>query len=231
MIRIALGMLITLFLFSCGEKKETSTKEKEKVTNRSFFYTYDTIPKIYQYREVVNGMYEQFHRVYGVSRGDGKHIILERFTEDGRLTETYDFVLDSLSVFDHMEVNVKGDLERAFVYHNRLFPLDNNETHFATKFSGILDVNVLLYESFRKFNSFTKREVLSKSLECMKLNERIRVTNINTDSKMQNESLNDIVIYFGKSIGLVEWHDKDYQQHFVLEKIISQDEWFKLISG
>ena len=65
----------------------------------------------------------------------------------------------------------------------------------------------------------------------MKLNERIRVTNINTDSKMQNESLNDIVIYFGKSIGLVEWHDKDYQQHFVLEKIISQDEWFKLISG
>ena len=31
-----------------------------------YFYPYDTIPKIYVYRDVVGGLNEQFHRVYGV---------------------------------------------------------------------------------------------------------------------------------------------------------------------
>lgn len=233
MTRVVLGLIATVFLISCSEKKvKTIKSENPIVTNQSFFYVYDTIPKVYQYRELVNGMYEQFHRVYGVRDGYGRHIIVERYTQEGRLTEAYNFNLDSLNVIDHMVVNVKGEKEKATVYKDKLFPLGKNEIHFASKFSGITDMKVILYESFRKVNTFTKRNILSKNMNCMKLNERIRVTNIDLELKKESKPLeNQLFQYYGKGLGLVEWHDKNLSQHYVLEKIISQREWIKLISG
>ena len=106
MIRFIALLCLIACLVSCSENKvPNSTKDKE-ISNESFFYVYDTIPKIYQYREVVNGMFEQFHRVYGVRRGDGKHILVEHFTQDGRLTETYDYIVDSMLVYDHMVLSL-----------------------------------------------------------------------------------------------------------------------------
>ena len=226
----ALLSLITC-LFSCSENKVPNSTKAKEISNASFFYVYDTIPKIYQYREVVNGMFEQFHRVYGVRRGDGKHILVEHFTQDGRLTETYDYLIDSMLVYNHMVVGVKGDIRAASLAKNKMFPLDNQEVQFKSIFPGLSEGFVLEYERIRKLDKFENRNILSKKLECLKLNERIRVSNINVDSKLQNESVNDIVVYFGKFIGLVEWHDKNFKQHYVLEDIISQDEWLKIISG
>ena len=218
-------------LFSCSENNvPNSTKDKE-ISNASFFYVYDTVPRIYQYREVVNGMFEQFHRVYGVRRGDGNHILVEHFTQDGRLTETYDYLVDSMLVYDHLVVGVKGDISATSLVKNKMFPLDDQEVQFKSIFPGLSEGFVLEYERIRKLDKFENRNILSKKLECLKLNERIRVSNINVDSKLQNESVNDIVVYFGKFIGLVEWHDKNFKQHYVLEDIMSQDEWLKIIAG
>ncbi|MGB2467460.1 MAG: hypothetical protein ACPH90_04865, partial [Crocinitomicaceae bacterium] len=105
------------------------------------------------------------------------------------------------------------------------------EVQFKSIFPGLSEGFVLEYERIRTLDKFENRNILSEKVTCLKLNERIRVSNINVDSKLQNESVNDIVVYFGKFIGLVEWHDKNFKQHYVLEDIISQDEWLKIISG
>ena len=225
-----LSIFMGALLFSCESTSNKVTPSRP--AHRSFFYTYDTIPKIYQYRDQVNGMYEQFHRVYGIRDGYGRHIIVERYTQEGRLTEAYNFNLDSLNVIDHMVVDVNGEKEKALVYKNKLFPLnDTTVTHFASKFSGIADSQVILYERFREVSAFEKRTILDKEQDCMKLNESIRVTNVDIESQMENELSNELVSYFGKDIGLVEWHDAKFSQHFVLEKIISQKSWINLISG
>jgi hypothetical protein len=232
MTRIFLGFLTALILISCSEKKNNKIQSSNPiVANQSFFYPYDTVPKIYQYRELKNGMYEQFHRVYGISRANGKHILVETFTQDGRHTETYDFLLESLLVHEHLVVGAMGDINRAFINGNQLFPLDSNEIQFNSQFAGISDAYVIGYDSRRKFNTITKRNILSKNIDCMKLNETIMVTNIDVKLKLKNESSNDIVRYYGKSIGLVEWHDVNDNQHYILEDIMTQNEWLKIISG
>jgi hypothetical protein len=35
---------------------------------------------------------------------------------------------------------------------------------------------------------------------------------------------------FAEGLGLVEWHSKDKKAHFRLEKILSQEEWIKIIA-
>ena len=176
------------FTFKCCIGKKGSTKDKE-ISNESFFYVYDTVPRIYQYREVVNGMFEQFHRVYGVRRGDGKHILVEHFTQDGRLTETYDYLVDSMLVYDHMVVGVKGDIRAASLAKNKMFPLDNQEVQFKSIFPGLSEGFVLEYERIRKLDKFENRNILSKKLECLKLNERLSFGNcssrINVLSKLE----------------------------------------------
>ena len=81
MTRFLIGLFAFSLLISCSEKKNKKVQGNSTVvSNQSFFYPYDTVPKIYQYRELKNGMYEQFHRVYGITRTNGKHILLEIFT-------------------------------------------------------------------------------------------------------------------------------------------------------
>ena len=232
MTRIVVGLIAFLFLISCSEKKDKKIQGNSTVvSNQSFFYPYDTVPKIYQYREIKNGMYEQFHRVYGITRTNGRHILLETFTQDGRLTETYDFLLDSMVVYDHLVVGATGDIQPAVVNKNKLFPLDGKETHFNSQFSGVTDAFVIAYDSRRRFNAFTKRDILSKKVDCMKLIETLTVTNRDDKLALKNETSIDIVRYYGKSIGLVEWHDVSDNQHYILEDIITQNEWLKIISG
>ena len=160
---IALLCLIT-FLFSCSENKVQIQQRIKKYLMSLSSTLYDTIPKIYQYREVVNGMFEQFHRVYGVRRGDGKHILVEHFTQDGRLTETYDYIVDSMLVYDHMVVGVKGDIRSASLAKNKMFPLDDQEVQFKSIFPGISEGFVLEYERIRKLDKFENRNILSKKL-------------------------------------------------------------------
>ena len=231
MTRIVLGLITALTLISCSEKKDKKSQSNNPViANQSFFYPYDTVPKIYQYREIKNGMYEQFHRVYGISRSNGKHILLETFTQDGRHTETYDFLLDSMLVQEHLVVDATGAIKPAFVNENKLFPLDSIETHFKSQFSGISDAFVIELDSRRRFNGHTKRDILSKKMNCMKLIETLKVTNRDDKLALKNEESIEIIRYYGKSIGLVEWHDVNDKQHYVLEDIMTHNEWLKIIA-
>ena len=229
----ALSVFLLLFFFSCGEDKTQNSPSNQSSVplQEDFFYPYDTIPKIYQYRDIVNGMRECFYRVYGIRDAYGAHIIVEKYVDGRRLTEAYNYSRDSLKVIDHMVVDRFGKNEKALIYHNELFPKDTSEIYFASKFSGLTDSTVLFYESFRKLNAFEERTIMNQKTDCMKLNEALRITNIHVGSKMESQPLTaNMSLYFAKDLGLSEWYDENKTQHFVLESILTQKEWINLIS-
>ena len=227
-------ILLSMIFFSCAEeqtKNETSKTQSLVYKQEAFFYPYDTIPRVYQYRDIVHGMREHFHRVYGIRDAYGAHIIVEKYVDGRRLTEAYKYKMDSLKVVDHMVVNGLGKNEKAMIYRNDLFPKDTSEIYFASKFSGLTDSTVLFYETFRKFNAFEKRTIMNQKTDCMKLNEVIRITNMDVSSKMESQPMTGkMSLYFGKGLGLVEWYDENKARHFVLEGILNQQEWIKLMS-
>ena len=99
---VAATALLLLIFFSCRENKIKNGISKNQASpniQESFFYPYDTIPRIYQYRDIVHGMREQFHRVYGIRDGYGTHVIVEKYADGRRLTEAYNYSLDSLRVW------------------------------------------------------------------------------------------------------------------------------------
>ena len=67
-------------------------------------------------------------------------------------------------------------------------------------------------------------------MNCMKLIETLRVTNRDDKLALKNEESIEIIRYYGKSIGLVEWYDVNDTQHYVLEDIMTQNEWLKIIA-
>ena len=231
---IAAYFLLLLIFFSCEEGQTKNVKphtESSVALHESFFYPYDTIPRIYQYRDIAHGMREHFHRVYGIRDVYGAHIIVEKYVDVRRLTEAYNYSQDSLKVMDHMVVNRFGKNEKALIYHNELFPDDTSETYFASKFSGLTDSTVFFYENFRKLSLFEKRSIMNQKINCLKLKEVTRITNIDVSLKMESQPKTvNMSLYFGKGLGLVEWHDEHKLQHFVLEKILNQQEWIKLMS-
>lgn len=224
-----LVVIILLVGSSCSESPSYSSISSHPYA--AYFYKYDSIPKVYVYRDVIDGLKEQFHRVYGIEDSEGKHIVIEHYASEGRLTQAFNFNLDSLDVIDHMVVNVLGENEKATVYKKNLFPYEKDvETKFASKFSGFMDSTVLLMELDILLKGISKRKVLKDSIDCIKMKEHSRLTLLNTSKKTENQNEVEIVRYFGKTLGLVEWHDIKKRRHFILEDIISQEKWIKLIS-
>ena len=196
----------------------------------SYFYPFDTIPRIYQYRDAVHGFSEQFHRVYGITDGAGEHIIVEKYESNGRLKEVYNFNLDSLNVLDHVVVNSKGIKEKATIYKNVLLPEKLGDScSFASKFSG-RDSTIMLMEWFRKAVSIETRDVMSKQKECLTLDDIWRYTELNPYTRKERPSIRKGKHVYAKGIGLVEWMSENKKTHWVLEEIISQKKWIKLIS-
>lgn len=227
--------IILCLTAACGQHENVENANEINSSsshpNASYFYVYDTTTKIYQYRDIVHGMNEQFHRIYGVEDSEGKHIVVERYSQAGRITEAYNYNLDSLNVLDHMVVNGFGEKEKATIYKNELFPFEKNKvTRYASKFSGFQDSTVILMELYRDVKGTDVKNVISDPIECIKLEEQARYTILNPFTKKETQQEFQSIYFFGKGVGLVEWFDKEKKMHFVLEDIISQAKWIKLIS-
>ena len=230
----AIYIAFLLLLFSCGDQQNRNVVTKNQspqFLNEAFFYSYDTIPRIYKYRDVVHGMRENFHRVYGIRDAFGPHIIVEKYIDGRRLTEAYNYSKDSLKVMDHMVVDAYGKYEKAMIYRNDLFPEDTSDVYFASKFSGLTDSTVLFFECYRKIEGFEERTIMNKKTDCMKLNEVSSITNMDVTSRKESKPMTrNMNLFFGEGLGLVEWYDDDKIVHYVLEEILTQEEWIKLIS-
>ena len=153
-----LGLAPILF-FGCTSKPDF----KSINANAAYFYPLQSEPQVYLYRNIVNGLEEEFHRIYTITDQAGDHIIVERYSSDFRILEALNYNLDSLNVLDHMVVNRFQQKEKAIIYKNGLFPMDlNEELWFASKFSGLTDSTVILYEKKRKFLEKKSTVILKK---------------------------------------------------------------------
>ena len=226
--RIYFLPVLLLLLFSCGNEPELSKNELFP-----YFYPYDSIPKVYCYRDVVNGLQEKFHRVYGMEDSRGKHIVVEMYSEDGRIIEAYNYNVDSLRLIDHMVVNRDGIKIQAQVMKNALFPMNTREhTWFASKFPGVLDSTLILTETKRSVFSQqpVQWEVLGEKKPTIVMLDSLRFTVFNPFTKRENETNGIVKSYFSEGVGLVRTHDLDLQVDFRLEKIMTQEEWVKMMN-
>ena len=72
---------------------------------------------------------------------------------------------------------------------------------------------------------------MSQKTDCMKLNEVSSITNMDVTSRKESKPMTrNMNLFFGEGLGLVEWYDDDKIVHYVLEEILTQEEWIKLIS-
>ena len=226
--KLLTSFLVVILLLSCGSNEQI--KSTHPLAN--YFYPYSNSPQIYLYRDVANGLEEEFHRVYSLKDQEGQHIIVERYASDGRILEALNYNVDSLDVQDHMVVNFKQEKTKAKLYKTKLFPLNKEEqTWFATKFQGINDSTLFLKELKRNLvRQDVLKEIMEKESSCLEFHDIIRQTLLNPFTKKENMIEAEQISYFAEGIGLVEWHSLNKKVHFRLEQILNQDEWLKIIS-
>lgn len=226
--KLLTSFLVVILLLSCGSNEQI--KSTHPLAN--YFYPYSESPQIYLYRDVANGLEEEFHRVYSLKDQEGQHIIVERYASDGRILEALNYNVDSLDVQDHMVVNFKQEKTKAKLYKTKLFPLNKEEqTWFATKFQGINDSTLFLKELKRNLvRQDVLKEIMEEESSCLEFHDIIRQTLLNPFTKKENMIEAEQISYFAEGIGLVEWHSLDKKVHFRLEQILNQDEWLKIIS-
>ncbi len=234
-----LGVLILLSSCNSVENKEYAGKQEDTVGPMSvhpkaeYFYPFDTIPKVYLYRDAVRGLAEEFHRVYGIEDGFGAHIVVEKYEADGRFKGVFNYNLDSLDIIDHVVINFKGEKEKAILYEKKkeLFPQEIGDScEFACKFS-LSESSIVLMEWFRKTVSIDTMNVMSRPAECITVSDIYRYTELNPfTGEEETPFLFTGRHYYAKGIGLVEWMSEDKKVHWVLEDIISQKKWINLLS-
>jgi len=223
-----LFLTLTLILVSCGSRNESASKNPYA----NYFYEIDSVPKIYLFRDVANGLDEQFHRIYSVSDSKGDHVIVEIYSADGRILEALNYNVDSLDIMDHMVVNRNGEKTKAEVFKTKVIPMNaTDEVWFASRFQGFLDSTLILKEIKRKISGKEiDHEVLGKKVSTIVMKDKIRLTNFNPFTKKENVLEGEAVNYFSEGYGLVEWHTPNKKVHFKLEKGMPQEEWVKIIT-
>jgi hypothetical protein len=75
-----LGLTPILF-FRCTSKPDFTSINP----NAAYFYQLQSEPQVYLYRNIVNGLEEEFHRIYTITDQAGDHIIVERYSSDFRI--------------------------------------------------------------------------------------------------------------------------------------------------
>lgn len=219
---------LSLVLFACGED---ATFESANPYAK-YFYPYDTIPKIYLYRDIANGLDEQFHRIYTIKDSEGDHIVVETYSADGRIIEAMNYNTDSLDVMDHMVVDRNAFKTKTELFKYKIMPMnDSEETWFASRFPGFLDSTLILKELKRKVvEEVADHDVMGEKVLTLITSDHIRLSNFNPFTEKEFVQEGDALSYFAKGYGLVEWHSKSKKVHYKLEKIMTQEEWMKIIS-
>jgi hypothetical protein len=224
---ISFIFLIVLGITSCN-----SGKSKNELAN--YFYPLEGEGQVYIYSDVKNGLIERFHRVYRVEDSQGKHIVVEIYTEDMRIIEAYNYNVDSLNLVDHMVVDKDGKKRQAELFRNTIFPMNmKDETYFVSRFPGVADSTLILEERQRKVRPMKPKQkitVMNKKVEALVLEDNFRTTIFNPITKQERELNGRNYSYYAEGLGLVRWHDKDKKSDFQLQEIISEKKWSQLIN-
>jgi len=220
--------LLLLLIASCGLNSKKDSTVKSAHPNINYFYPYDSVPRIYCYRNIANGLDEEFHRIYGIKDSRGSHIVVEKYASTGRIIEAFNYNYDSLDVIDHMVVNRKNVKTQAVLVKTKLYPFtDTEQTWFASKYAGHIDSTLILDE--------LKRKVQKKNVNYLVMDEEKRkaifysdfrrLTMINIFTKKETSISTEGVSIFAEGFGLVEFYSKNKIAHYKLEKVLTQKEW------
>ena len=220
-------LCIGLLLIGCTQKGRISTNPYFP-----YFYPYDTIPRIYLFRDVAHGLDEQYQRIYGLEDSFGKHIIVEIYAADGRIIEAMNYNLDSLDVMDHMVVDRNQRKTKADLLRNKLIPeRKESEAYFSSRFPGFLDSTIIVKEVKRRvINGEITHKVLDEEAPSIRMDDKIKLTNFNPITRKETSIEGMAVNYFAKGYGLVEWHSVNKKSHYRLEKVMKQEEWIKIMT-
>jgi hypothetical protein len=225
---------ILLVLNSCDSNKSAYTPPKSAHPFANYFYPYDSIPRIYCYRNVANGLDEEFHRIFGIKDSKGHHIIVEKYSPDGRLIEAFNYNYDSLDVLQHIVVDRKKHKNSVPLKKNKRLPWNEKDqsifiSEYPSHFDSLIVIDTLKRKISRKnFEHLVLEEETRKS---MLVDEIISKTlfNIYTKKTITNLRTEGQSIY-SEGFGLVEFYSKNKTVHFKLEKVISQKEWAQFIA-
>jgi len=228
-------LFISLFVISaCGEKQEL--KNSTNVFS-DYFYPIDTVPKIYLYRDVTNGIDEKFHRIYIEKKSKNSHLVVDIYRTPGKgrlvVTERLVYNIQNKSIVEHAVVDINDELKPAKLVKNGLIPVrKNEESLFASLYPGFRDSTYIYYEIKRKSDgNEIQHKVMGKDVSCIIFKDNVTQAQRNlrtkkTDVMISTQSDN----YFAQGYGLVEWYTTNKKAHYKLEKIISQKEWEEIIN-
>lgn len=228
MYKIGILFILLIGIFSCSSE----TKVESKNPYAKFFYPFDKEAKFYIYRDIVHGLNEKFVRVYGMEDSKGKHIVVESYSIDGRITEALNYNLDSLTILDHMVVDREGLQSKAVLMKNGMFPMSKSQkTWFASKFPGFLDSTMILSETKRSFYKEKpfQTTVMDVSKNTVVMLDTVRFTQFNPFTKKEYAEALAMKSYFAEGLGLVRFHDLNMKTDYRLEKILTQEEWVNLM--
>lgn len=226
MLKNILFVFVGFSLLSCSEEHESFHPYAD------FFFPYQPEAKFYVYRDVISGLNEKFYRVYSIQDSRGDHIVLEAYSMDGRITEAYNYNYDSLLIIDHMIVDRKGEQTKTTLLRNEMFPMKKGEsTWFASKFPGFLDSTLILSELKRSFfkDAPIKTRVMGKAKNTIVFLDTIRLTQFNPFTKSEHSESIGVKSYYAEGIGLVRFHDTNLKTDYKLERILSQEEWVRMM--
>ena len=221
-------VLFVIVIASCGDssKKQQDLKSVHPYIN--YFYPYDSVPRIYCYRNIANGLDEEFHRIYGIKDSKGHHIVVEKYASTGRIIEAYNYNYDSLNVIDHMVVNRKNLKTQAILVKTKLFPFtDTEQTWFASKYPGHIDSTLILDELKRKVQKKNEDYLVmaEEKRKAIFYSDFKRLTMVNIFTKKETTISTEATSIFAEGFGLVEFYSNNKFAHFKLEKVLTQKEW------
>ncbi|MFT7344975.1 MAG: hypothetical protein ACI9XP_001568 [Lentimonas sp.] len=216
-----------IFLISCNGDKPNATLVSP------FFYPIEDAPKVMVYRDTVQGMNQVYHKVYTITDSRGEHLIVEIYTEEGRIIEAYNYNTSDFELMDHMVVNAQTKKEKTDLLKTGMFPVDNKqEAYFASRFPGFYDSTFILKEVRRKFSKNSVMDVLDfKNKKTIIFDDFIRQTMFNPFKKTENVLEGQAKSYYVEGIGLAKWHDEKGKHVFVLEEILSEKDWINMINN
>ncbi|MBM3452197.1 MAG: hypothetical protein FJX84_03530 [Bacteroidetes bacterium] len=225
--KFTLFIYIVLILASCNFEKNEGVGPKSAHPLVNYFYPYDSSARIYCYRNVTDGISEEFHRVYGYKDSKGYHIGVDILSPDGqRLIEAFVYNYDSLDVHLQMETISTGVPKPARIIKKNIFPWNEKSVGVFTSAypssQKSLEISQELNRTFlEKINSFLvisneQRKAVSFK-EVRKKRKYFKASN-----KIQNSDSLETISIFAEGFGLVEFYDKNKKIHFKLEKVITQ---------
>ena len=224
-----LVFLLTLLNTSCSENNDNPQARTSK-NESTYFYPIADSARIYCYRNITDGLEEEFHRIYTI-KDSIKHLIVERFSSNKRFLEAINYNVESKKVVEHIVVNRNNEREIAEIKSSQLFPYDpSRENSFVSEFSAMDDSTLFRKENHRNFlkvetssydgvgkrKTFIFKDFVSQHL-----------INLYTNKGRKIEAKG--FIHFAEGLGPVEWYDENKKVHFKLEKILSQKEWIRLM--